>query len=337
MKKSQKDYQKVNPIIRWMMVLSLVVLFVTLLASWLVWFFLYRDVVEKMLHDFSFITFSTIILVFAGLSAVLGSTLMFLKHKTATNNIFSLLSFILSLVTASLGWLVFNDVRANDFLIIGIPWIISISATTIMFLASSANLIIVPQIQRENISLLPTSNVSVPVVAAKQEKTEIIAVETPQEDSTMTINQLMNSSNLAQTISSETSISEAKKSENSSKNKVISSSTKWTKKQIKEVWEKGEIIPGVNKDLYRKDHAGAWMFYAAFVQSSNETNFDVRSYTWTIAPHKPLGTYGSNELENLMPMNLINAITKGQSYPQWKTKISSNGNENIIREQIWSD
>lgn len=338
MKKSQKDYQKVNLIIRWMMVLSLLVLFLTFLVSWLIWFFLYRNVVEAILQDFSFITFSIIILVFAGLAAALGSFLIFLRYKTVINNIFSLLSFILSLVVASLGWLVFSDVRANDFLIVGVPWIISISATTVVFLVSSINLILVPSSdQQKHIVPLPQVTVSMPIMAAKQEKTEIIAIETPQEDNTITINHLMNSSNLAKTISSKISNLETKKTENKSKEKQISSSTKWTKKQIKEVWEKGEIIPGVNKDLYRKDCAGAWMFFSAFVQDANEANFDVRSYTWTIAPHKPLRTYGSSELGNLMPMNLINAITKGQNYPQWKTKISSNGNENIIREQIWSE
>lgn len=337
MKKSQKIYQKVNPIIRWMMILSLIVLCSTLLTSWLVWFFRYRDIVETMLQNFNFITFSIIILVFAGLAAVLGSALVFSKHKTATNNIFSLLSFILSLVSTSLGWLVFSDVRANDFLIVGVPWIISISAAIIGVLISGINLILVPHVEQQELVFADPTTLTISAMAAKQEKTEIIAVETLEDDKTATINHLISNSNLAQTVNSEVSSTNAKKNESKSIEKLISNPPKWTKKQIKEVWEKGEIIPGVNKDLYRKDYAGAWMFFAAFVADANETNFDVRSYTWTIAPHKPFGTYGSSELGNLMPMNLINAITKGQNYPHWKTKISSNGNENIISEQIWSD
>lgn len=112
---------------------------------------------------------------------------------------------------------------------------------------------------------------------------------------------------------------------------------KWNETEIKEIWEKAIIIPGVNKDLYRQDYAGAWMFFSAFIADADETNIDLRSYSWTITNHKPLSQEGTNNINNLEPMNVINALSKGEDYPKWKTRISSRGNENIIKEQIWSE
>lgn len=107
----------------------------------------------------------------------------------------------------------------------------------------------------------------------------------------------------------------------------------WTTEQIDEIWNKAQVITDVNPKLYRKDYAGAWMFRDAFTTVLEETN--VRSYAWTIVNHRPLAHDGDNSIDNLDPMNVTNAITKGEDYPKWKTKISSSGNENIVKEQSW--
>lgn len=108
----------------------------------------------------------------------------------------------------------------------------------------------------------------------------------------------------------------------------------WTLEQIEAAWEKAETIDGVNNKLYRKDYAGAWMFRDSFT-TDYTTADNVETYSWTIVLHRPVGQQGTTELYNLDPMNIINAKSKGENYPSWKTKISSKGNKNIIREQNW--
>lgn len=108
----------------------------------------------------------------------------------------------------------------------------------------------------------------------------------------------------------------------------------WTLEQIEAAWEKAEIIDGVSDKLYRKDYAGAWMFRDSFT-SNYSTADNVETYSWTIVLHRPVDQQGTTELYNLDPMNIVNAKSKGENYPSWKTKISSKGNKNIVKEQNW--
>ncbi|WP_425381683.1 hypothetical protein [Spiroplasma endosymbiont of Polydrusus pterygomalis] len=108
----------------------------------------------------------------------------------------------------------------------------------------------------------------------------------------------------------------------------------WTLEQIETAWEKAEIIDGVSNKLYRKDYAGAWIFHDAFTTDYAAAD-NIETYSWTIVLHRPIGQQGTTELYNLDPMNIVNAKSKGENYPSWKTKISSKGNKNIIKEQNW--
>lgn len=108
----------------------------------------------------------------------------------------------------------------------------------------------------------------------------------------------------------------------------------WTLDQIQKVWEKAERISGVSDKLYRKDYAGAWMFRDSFTMDLSEASNE-KTYSWTIILHRPASQSGTTELYNLDPMNVVNAKSKGEDYPRWTTKLSSKGNENIIKEQNW--
>lgn len=108
----------------------------------------------------------------------------------------------------------------------------------------------------------------------------------------------------------------------------------WTLEQIEAAWEKAEIIDDVSDKLYRKDYAGAWMFRDSFTTDYTAAD-NLETYSWTIVLHRPAGQQGTTELYNLDPMNIINAKSKGENYPSWKTKISSKGNKNIAKEQNW--
>ncbi|WP_400255334.1 hypothetical protein [Spiroplasma endosymbiont of Cleonymus obscurus] len=108
----------------------------------------------------------------------------------------------------------------------------------------------------------------------------------------------------------------------------------WTLEQIEAVWEKAEIIDGVSDKLYRKDYGGAWMFRDSFTTDYSAAD-NLETYSWTIVLHRPTSQQGTTELYNLDPMNIVNAKSKGENYPSWKTKISSKGNKNIAKEQHW--
>ncbi len=108
----------------------------------------------------------------------------------------------------------------------------------------------------------------------------------------------------------------------------------WTLEQIEAAWKKAEIIDGVSNKLYRKDYAGAWIFHDSFTTDYAVAD-NIETYSWTIVLHRPISQQGTTELYNLDPMNIVNAKSKGENYPSWKTKISSKGNKNIIKEQNW--
>lgn len=115
---------------------------------------------------------------------------------------------------------------------------------------------------------------------------------------------------------------------------TINSELVWTLQQIEEVWNKGEIIDDYNPQLYRKDYAGALMFRNSFINNI-KLNDDPKSYNWTIVYQQPLAYGGTSDISNLQPMNNINAITKANNYPHWKTAITFDGKQNILKQKSW--
>ncbi|MGL5268741.1 MAG: hypothetical protein ACRC8P_03125 [Spiroplasma sp.] len=332
--------QQFNPIIHYFMISSLLIIFLTLLISWFLWFFHYQNIVESMLINFSFLKFNIIILIFSVLTLFCALALFIVAKKNTYNKFFSLLGFALSLTIETTSLFLYSNFKStNNFLIVFLPWIITIIAATILFIASGINLI-----NNEN-------NFN------KNQKTKVITKQPENNDNLINKakNEKLSINNEAKTSDLVTkdwnwkdfsSLTFSSEENNQVKNPLIEtknnnqSSTmtvKWTKKQIKQIWETAEIIPGVNKDLYRKDYAGAWMFFSAFITNPTEAVHHFRSYSWIIVNHKPLSQEGTNNVENLKAMNIVNALSKGENYPKWKTKVSSCGNENIIKEQIWSD
>lgn len=349
MAKRSNGLAKINPVIRWLMPLSLIIIFLTLLTSWLLWFFLYRETIEAMIVNFSFITFSIVILSLAGLALFFALPLLFQNKKGVTNSFFSLLSFILTLTIVATTLLFYRNLKIDNFLLIVLPWIITIVATAFLFLASGINLVIIKEDNKvtrakelHKTVKEPLTNTFVNNNLTKQDNNLNLMTNVKQEVKESEISSFVTRKKEEIALTDFTSakdkiVSQLNKSLNFTKTDKNTTTTNWTKNQIKEVWEKATIIPGVDKDLYRKDYAGAWMFFGGFVNLSEDTSVNFRSYSWTIMQNKPLSQKGTNDLENLSPMNVMNALTKGQSYPKWKTKISSRGNENIIKEQIWSD
>lgn len=354
----QINYQKVNPVIRLLMLSSLIIIFVTLLISWLLWFFLYHATIESMLINFNFTDLSIIALTFSGFSLLFFLFLIFLNKETIYYNILSLLNFLLALAIVIMTLFLYPSLKFNNFLVVFLPWIIAIVASALLFVSSSINLIIIKnnfndnskqetlaikQIESSDIldssKIVNTTNVinnsnEISIKTTMQNKLGERNLKIEENFDQDLNKQTTEINNMTNTFADLTIAKEEAK--NKDKQQLIVTQTKWTKKQIKQVWEKAAIIPGVNKDLYRKDYAGAWMFFSAFISNPDEAILNIRSYSWTIVNHKPV-SQKDDDIDNLKPLNVINAITKGENYPKWKTKISSRGNENIIKEQIWSD
>lgn len=96
---------------------------------------------------------------------------------------------------------------------------------------------------------------------------------------------------------------------------------------IQQVWETAKIVEGYNPNIWRQDFAGAWI---------RRDHYGMRNaFGWEIDHKVPRALGGTSELGNLWPLHWRNNIEKGDSYPEFTTCLSSDGNKNIEKEQSW--
>ncbi|MBO7593685.1 MAG: HNH endonuclease [Salinivirgaceae bacterium] len=107
--------------------------------------------------------------------------------------------------------------------------------------------------------------------------------------------------------------------------------------QIQAIWEIAKLIPGLEdkKDEYRTDYAGAIIQRNMYGKGQNELDFG-----WTIDHIKPLAKGGSNDINNLVPLQWANNNSKSDDYPQFKTVVSSEKGDdqkwrNVEKIQTW--
>jgi 5-methylcytosine-specific restriction endonuclease McrA len=80
---------------------------------------------------------------------------------------------------------------------------------------------------------------------------------------------------------------------------------------IEKVWEKGEVEPKYPN--FRKDKCGA---------SMKRTNYGkTEKWGWEIDHIKPVELGGTDEIDNLQPLQWENNRNKSDNYPNWDCKI----------------
>lgn len=93
---------------------------------------------------------------------------------------------------------------------------------------------------------------------------------------------------------------------------------------IQQVWDKGIVVDGFDKELIRKDSCGAWILRNEYGHRSNK-------FGWEVDHVYPKSRGGDDILQNLRPMQWENNDKKGDDYPVYQTTIHAEGNENIYK------
>ena len=94
---------------------------------------------------------------------------------------------------------------------------------------------------------------------------------------------------------------------------------------IQSIWEKGLVIEGYDKNMYRQDFAGAWISRDKY----GDTN---STFGWEIDHVYPKELGGDDHFINLRPMNWRNNRSKGTDFPKYQGTITSEKNRNIEKE-----
>jgi hypothetical protein len=102
----------------------------------------------------------------------------------------------------------------------------------------------------------------------------------------------------------------------------------FTPEQIEKVWEKGEIVSGFDARLIRKDKCGALIKRDQYKLAK-----DALSMAWEIDYIKPQELGGTNDMNNLQPLQWKNNRHKENNYPSWSCSVCSEQNKNQLIDQ----
>lgn len=105
-----------------------------------------------------------------------------------------------------------------------------------------------------------------------------------------------------------------------------------TEQLKRKVWEQGREVEGYDAEHVRKDACDAYMIYEDYGEQT--------MFGWQIdhvCPKSLLEKLGYNEeeiwnIDNLRPMQWQNNLSKSDDYPSYMSAITSDGDNNIERE-----
>ena len=84
---------------------------------------------------------------------------------------------------------------------------------------------------------------------------------------------------------------------------------------INAVWNKGQIVSGQDPTIYRKDSCGVWMAKAHYGTTGD--------YGWEVDHVKPVARGGTDDVNNLQPLQWRNNRHKADNYPNWTCAIKA--------------
>lgn len=94
----------------------------------------------------------------------------------------------------------------------------------------------------------------------------------------------------------------------------------WTEEEIQNVWEKGTVESGYDKDKFRKDLCGAWIVRDKHGDRDNISGWEIDHIT-------AVSKDGTDNLSNLRPLQWENNAARGDG--RLKIVVTSAGNNNI--------
>ena len=99
------------------------------------------------------------------------------------------------------------------------------------------------------------------------------------------------------------------------------------------VWEKGQIVDGLNPDMYRKDPCGALIVWDKYGMQDNMYGWEI-DHIFPKSKLEDMGISASliDDLRNLRPMQHENNASKNVDYPSYVAVVTANGNKNYHKE-----
>lgn len=96
---------------------------------------------------------------------------------------------------------------------------------------------------------------------------------------------------------------------------------------IEKVWGHAKDVDGRNPDIWRRDFAGALI---------RRDQYGINcKYGWVVDHIKPKSSGGSDSLDNLQALHWRNNMSKGNSFLEVETCVTSEGNDNIYKVKRW--
>lgn len=87
---------------------------------------------------------------------------------------------------------------------------------------------------------------------------------------------------------------------------------------IEAVWNKATIVMGEDPNIYRKDANGAWIRRDLYGKTGSKI-----SLGWEIDHIFPVSLGGTDDVDNLQPLQWYNNRTKGNDFPSWNYKVTA--------------
>ena len=105
-------------------------------------------------------------------------------------------------------------------------------------------------------------------------------------------------------------------------NKKTSGAT-FSADEIQRIWEKGRTVEGEDPRFVRQDICGA------IIHRNNYGSDTVpKSFSWEIDHIKPVSLGGTDDFQNLQPLQWENNRHKGNNYPEWQCIVVASDKSN---------